>query len=64
MSISISYDPTPTTPLGFTARVAPAWGVESQSGAEALWDGENIGGLGQDGLLGGMGGTRLESEIG
>ena len=64
MSISISYDPTPTTPLGFTARVAPAWGGESRSGAEALWGGENIGGLGQDRLLGGMSGTRLESEVG
>ena len=64
MSISVSYDPTPRTPLGFTARVAPAWGGESGSGAEALWGGENIGGLGQDRLLGGMSGTRLESEIG
>ena len=29
MSISISYNPTPATPLGFTARVSPAWGGES-----------------------------------
>ena len=64
MSISVSYDPTPATPLGFTARVAPAWGGDAMSGAEALWGGENIGGLGQDRLLGGMSGTRLESEIG
>ena len=26
MSISVSYNPTPSTPLGFTARVSPAWG--------------------------------------
>ena len=25
MSISVSYNPTPSTPLGFTARVSPAW---------------------------------------
>ena len=26
MSVSVSYDPSPKSPLGFTARVAPAWG--------------------------------------
>ena len=37
MSISVSYNPTPSTPLGFTARVSPAWGGDAMSGAEALW---------------------------
>ena len=26
MALSLSYNPTPSTPLGFTARVAPSWG--------------------------------------
>ena len=27
VALSLSYTPTPSTPLGLTARVAPAWGV-------------------------------------
>ena len=30
MSISVSYNPTPSTPLGFTARVSPAWGGDDE----------------------------------
>ena len=63
MSISVSYNPTPSTPLGFTARVSPAWGGESMSGAEALWGRESMGGMGQDRLMGG-GGNRLDTEVG
>ena len=63
MSISVSYNPTPSTPLGFTARVSPAWGGDSMSGAEALWGRESMGGMGQDHLLGG-GGNRLDTEVG
>ena len=63
MSISVSYNPTPSTPLGFTARVSPAWGGDAMSSAEALWGRESMGGMGQDHLLGGSG-NRLETEIG
>ena len=63
MSISVSYNPTPSTPLGFTARVSPAWGGDSQSGAEALWGQESMRAIGQDPLVGG-GGSRLETEVG
>ena len=35
-SISLSYNPKPSSPLGFNARVSPAWGGESMNGAEAL----------------------------
>ena len=63
MSISVSYNPTPSTPLGFTARVSPAWGGDAQSGAEALWGQESMNAIGQDPLLGG-GGSRLETEVG
>ena len=37
MSMSVSYDPSPKSPLGFTARVTPAWGGDAMSGADALW---------------------------
>ena len=39
VSVSISYSPTPATPLGFTARVAPSWGGQAMGGAQALWSG-------------------------
>ena len=63
MSISVSYNPTPSTPLGFLARVSPAWGGDAMSGAEALWGRETMSGMGQDHLLGG-GGNRLDTEMG
>ena len=63
VSVSVSYDPTPTMPLGFTARVAPAWGGDAMSGADALWGRESMGGMGQNQLLGG-GGNRLDTEVG
>ena len=63
MSISVSYNPTPSTPLGFTARVSPAWGGDSMSGAEALWGRESMAGMGNDPLMNG-GGQRLDTEIG
>ena len=64
MSISVSYNPTTSTPLGFTARVSPAWGGESMSGAAALWGRESMGGMGHDPLMGGGGGQRLDTEVG
>ena len=63
MSISVSYNPTPSTPLGFTARVSPAWGGDAMSGAEALWGRESMAGMGNDPLMNG-GGQRLDTEVG
>ena len=63
MSISVSYNPTPSTPLGFTARVSPAWGGEAMSGAEALWGRESMAGMSHDPLMNG-GGQRLDTEVG
>ncbi len=63
MSISVSYNPTPSTPLGFTARVSPAWGGDAMSGAEALWGRESMGGMSHDPLMNG-GGQRLDTEVG
>ena len=33
VSMSFSYNPTPSTPLGFTGRVAPSWGGQATRGA-------------------------------
>ena len=63
MSISVSYNPTPTTPLGFIARVSPAWGGDAMSGAEALWGRESMGGMGHESVMG-SGGHRLDTEVG
>ena len=35
LAVSLSYNPAPSTPLGLTARVAPSWGGQATSGAEA-----------------------------
>ena len=61
MALSLSYDPTPSTPLGFVARVAPSWGGEAAGGAEALWGRETMAGLAGGGLASG---NRLDTEIG
>ena len=45
MALSLSYNPTPRTPLGFMVRVAPSWGGEATSGAEALWGRESMAGM-------------------
>ncbi len=61
MALSLSYNPTPSTPLGFTARVAPSWGGEATSGAEAMWGRETMAGLANGGLASG---NRLDGEVG
>ena len=63
ISISVSYNPTPSTPLGFTARVSPAWGGDAMSGAEALWGRESMAGMSHNPLMNG-GGQRLDTEVG
>ena len=49
VSLSISYDPTSSTPLGFTAGVVPSWGGQVMSDAEALWGRDTMVGLGSAG---------------
>ncbi len=61
MALSRSYNPTPSTPLGFMARVAPSWGAEARSGAEALWGRDTMAGLGHGGFAPG---NRLDGEVG
>ena len=61
MSVSLSYNPTPSTPLGFSARVAPSWGGQTTGGAEALWGRETMAGMAHGGVASG---NRLDGEVG
>ena len=61
VSLSVSYNPTPSTPLGFVARVAPSWGGQATSGAQALWGRETMGGMAHGGLASG---NRLDGDVG
>ena len=61
MALSVSYDPTPSTPLGVTARVAPSWGGQAQSGVAALWGRETMAGMAHGGAAQGY---RLNGEVG
>ena len=62
VAVSFSFDPTPSTPLGFTAQVAPSWGGEATSGAEALWGRETMAGMAPRGGL--ATGAGLDAEAG
>ena len=43
IAVSVSYKrPTPQTPLGLMAPVAPSWGGQASSGAEVLWGRQTI----------------------
>ena len=42
VAISFSYNPRPSTPLGFIARVIPSWGGQAESGADMLWGRETM----------------------
>ena len=61
VSVSLSYAPTPSTPLGFLARVTPSWGGQATSGARALWGRETMAGMPHGGIASG---SRLEAELG
>ena len=61
VALSFSYNPTPSMPLGFTARVAPSWGGEARSGAEALWSRETMAGTAHGSFAQG---NRLDGEVG
>jgi hypothetical protein len=61
MALSVSYNPTPSTPLGFMARGAPSWGNQATSGTEALWGQETIQGTAHGGFAPG---NRLDGDVG
>ena len=62
VSLSLSWNPTPSTPLGLTARLVPSWGGQATSGADALWGRDTMAGLGAPGGL--ASGNRLDAELG
>ena len=62
MSLSFGWDPTPSSPLGLTARVAPSWGGQSRGGSEALWGGQMAYGMGSHQMYGS--GDRVDAEVG
>ena len=61
VSVSVSWNPTPSTPLGFTARVAPSCGGQAAGGAQALWGRETMAGMAHGGFAQG---NRLDGEVG
>ena len=61
VSVSVSWNPTPSTPLGFTARVAPSWGGQAAGGAQALWGRETMADMAHGGVAQG---DRLDGEVG
>ena len=61
VSISFGYNPTPSTPLGFVAKLTPSWGGQATSGAQALWGRETMAGMAHGGRAAG---NRLEAELG
>ena len=62
MSLSLGWDPTPSSPLGLTAKVAPSWGGQAQGGAEALWGNQMAYGMGSHQVHGA--GGQLNAEVG
>ena len=61
MSIAFSFDPTPSTPLGFLAKVTPSWGGQATAGSGALWGRETMAGVAVGGPAAG---GRIEAELG
>ena len=62
MSLSFGWDPTPSSPLGLTARVAPSWGGQARGGTEALWGNQMAYGMGSQQMYGS--GGQLNAEMG
>ena len=62
MSLSFGWDPTPSSPLGLTARVAPSWGGSAMGGADALWRSQMAYGVGSHQMAGP--GGQVDAEVG
>ena len=62
MSLSFGWDPTPSSPLGLTARVAPSWGGSAMGGADALWRSQMAYGMGSHRMAGS--GGQVNAEVG
>ena len=62
MSLSFGWDPTPSSPLGLTAKVAPSWGGQATGGAAALWNSQTAYGMGSHQIYGA--GGQVNAEVG
>ena len=62
MSLSLGWDPTPSSALGLTAKVAASWGGEARGGAEALWGNQMAYGMGSHQMYGSD--DRVDAEVG
>ena len=63
MSLSFGWNPTPSSPLGLTARIAPSWGGQATGGAEALWNSQmTYGSMGSHQMYGA--GGQVNAEVG
>ena len=62
LSLSFGWNPTPSSPLGPSARVTPSWGGSARGGAEALWSGQMAHGMGSAGTYGSAG--QVDAEVG
>ena len=63
MSLSFGWDPTPSSPMGLNARIAPSWGGQATGGAGALWNSQmSCGGMGSHQMYGT--GRQVNAEIG
>ena len=60
VSLSFGYNPAPSAPFGFMAKVTPSWGGQATSDAEALWGRETMAGMADGGPAAG---GRLEAEL-
>ena len=60
MALSLDWDPTPSSPLGLRARLAPQWGGQARS-AEALWGRDTMAGFNAAGFAPG---DRFLGEVG
>ena len=42
VSVAMTYDPSPATPVGLRAEVTPSWGAQATGGARALWSRDSL----------------------
>ena len=61
VSLSFGYNPAPSAPFGFMAKVTPSWGGQAESGTQALWGRDTMAGMADGGPAAG---GRLEAELG
>ena len=61
MSLSLGWDPTPSSPLGLSAKVTPSWGGQARGGADTLWGGQMAYGMGSHRM---QGRGQVNAEVG